>query len=88
MFRYEPITIHELPNRELREYSEVTSLYYYWREGRLDWYAPDAEDYIPSQETERRRSEAAEQRAEQERQRADARIRELEARLAHGEIGA
>ena len=77
--RYEPITIYELPDGELRGYSEVTGLYFCWREGQLDWYDPDAEDYIPSQETERRRAEAERRRAdaerrlrEQERQRAEA----------------
>ena len=67
---YEPIMIEELPDGELRGYSEVTRLYFCWRAGQLDWYDPDREDYIPSQETERRRAEAAE-----------ARIRELEAQL-------
>ena len=70
--RYEPITIYELPDGELRGYSEVTGLYFCWRAGQLDWYDPDAEDYIPSQETERRRAEAERQRAEEERQRAEA----------------
>ena len=70
--RYEPITIYELPDGELRGYSEVTGLYFCWREGQLDWYDPDAEDYIPSQESERQRAEAERQRAEAERRRADA----------------
>ena len=51
--QYQPIPIHELPNGELRGYSEVLGLYFCWREGQLDWYDPGVEDYIPSQETER-----------------------------------
>ena len=70
--QYEPITIYELPDGELRGYSEVMGLYFCWRAGQLDWYDPDAEDYIPSQETERRRADAERQRAEAERQRAEA----------------
>ena len=78
--RYEPITIYELPNGELRGYSEVTGLYFCWREGQLDWYDPDAEDYIPSQETERRRADAERQRADAER-----RLRERERQRAEAE---
>ena len=92
--QYEPIPIRELPDGELRGYSEALGLYFCWREGQLDWYDPGAEDYIPSQDTERQRADAERQRAdmerqlrEQERQRAEARIRELEARLADGESG-
>ena len=70
--RYEPITIYELSDGELRGYSDVMGLYFCWRAGQLDWYDPNAEDYIPSQETERRRAEAAERRAEAERRRAAA----------------
>ena len=85
--RYEPITIYELPNGELRGYSEVMGLYFCWREGQLDWYDPDAEDYIPSQETERRRADAERQLREEERQRADAerRLREQERQRADAE---
>ena len=77
--QYEPITIYELPNGELRGYSEVIGLYFCWREGQLDWYDPDAEDYIPSQETERRRAEAERRLREQERQRAEAERRRADA---------
>ena len=86
--QYEPITIYELPDGELRGYSEVMGLYFCWRAGQLDWYDPDAEDYIPSQETERRRADAERRLREQERQRAEAaeaRIRELEAQLQQRE---
>ena len=78
--RYEPITIYELPDGELRGYSDVTGLYFCWRAGQLDWYDPDAEDYIPSQETERRRADAERQRADAER-----RLREQERQRAEGE---
>ena len=83
--QYQPITVDELPNGELRGYSEALGLYFCWREGRLDWYDPNSEDYIPSQETERQRTAAAAERAARET--AEARIRELEARLLHGGSG-
>ena len=75
---YEAIAIEELPGGELRGFSEALGLHLCWREGRLDWYDPQAEDYIPSLESER----AARL---QERARADtaeARVRELEQRLS------
>ena len=75
--RYQPIIVRELPDGELRGYSEALGLYLCWREGRLDWYDPTAEDYIPSLESER-------QRADTERQlrlAAEERIRHLEAQL-------
>ena len=67
--QYQPITVDELPNGELRGYSEALGLYFCWREGRLDWYDPNSEDYIPSQETERQRADTEGQLREQERQR-------------------
>ena len=77
--QYEAIPIRELPSGELRGYSEALGLYFCWREGQLDWYDPNTEDYIPSQDTERQRADAERQRAdaerqlrEQERQRVDA----------------
>ncbi len=96
--QYQPIMVDELPNGELRGYSEALGLYFCWREGRLDWYDPNSEDYIPSQETERQRADTEGQLREQERQRtaaaeraaretAEARIRELEALLPHGGSG-
>ena len=95
--QYQPITVDELANGELWGYSEALGPYFCWREGRMDWYAPYSEDYIPSQETERQRADTEGQPREQERQRAaaeraaretaEARIRELEARLPHGGSG-
>ena len=67
---YRPIAVDELPDGELRGYSKVLGLYLCWREGRLDWYDPRTETYIPSLETER-----------QLRQQAEARVRQLEAEL-------
>ena len=67
--QYQPITVDELPNGELRGYSEALGLYFCWREGRLDWYDPNSEDYIPSQETERQRADTEGQLREPERQR-------------------
>ena len=96
--QYQPITVDELPNGELRGYSEALGLYFCWREGRLDWYDANSEDCIPSQETEHQRADTEGQLREPERQRtaaaeraaretAEARIRELEARLPHGGSG-
>ena len=70
--QYQPIDVDETPEGELRGYSEVLGLYLCWRQGRLDWYDPGAEDYIPSLESERQRADAAEER-----------IRQLEERLRH-----
>ena len=68
--QYHPIIVDELPDGELRGYSETLGLYLCWRQGRLDWYDPRTEDYIPSLESER-----------QLRQQAEERIRQLEAEL-------
>lgn len=77
--RYEPIAIEELPGGELRGYSEVLGLYICWRDGRLDWYDSQAEDYIPSLESERSARLTAEARADAQQTRADL---EREARVA------
>jgi Uma2 family endonuclease len=68
--QYHPIMVDELADGELRGYSETLGLYFCWRQGRLDWYDPSAEDYIPSLESER-----------QLRQQAEERVRQLEAEL-------
>ena len=68
--RYIPIAVEELPDGELRGYSEALGLWLCWRESRLDWYDPIAEDYLPSLESER-----------QLRLDAEERIRQLEERL-------
>ena len=49
--RYRPLPIEELPDGELRGYSASLGLYVCWRAGRLDWYDPVAQDYIPSHES-------------------------------------
>ncbi|MCY4560251.1 MAG: hypothetical protein OXF79_28620 [Chloroflexi bacterium] len=67
----------ELPNDELRGYSEALGLYFCWRQGRLDWYDPNAADYIPSLESERERANTERQL----RQQAEERVRQLEAEL-------
>ena len=92
---YQPIPIAELPDGELRGYSEVLGLYFCWRQGRLDWYDPNNEDYIPSLESERQRANSANERLDTERQRADTerelrqqaeeQVRQLEAQLRRGD---
>ena len=74
---YQPIAVDELPDGELRGYSETLGLYLCWRQGRLDWYDSNAENYIPSLESERQRADA-ERRL---RQQAEERVRQLEAEL-------
>ena len=68
--RYQPIIVDELPDGELRGYSATLGLYLCWRQGLLDWYDPNTEDYIPSLDSER-----------QLRQLAEERVRQLEAEL-------
>ncbi len=65
--QYQPIATHELPDGELRGYSEALGLYLCWRQGSLDWYDPAAEDYIPSLESERHLRRQAEDSADSER---------------------
>ena len=82
--RYRPIPVDELPNGELRGYSEVLGLYLCWRARHLDWYDPMTEAYIPSLESERQLRQQAERHADTERQlrqQAEERIRQLEAEL-------
>ena len=81
---YIPIPIEKMPSGEQRGYSPALGLYVCWRDGRLDWYDPIAEDYIPSIESERQRADEAERLRRQERRRAESlerRVRELERRL-------
>ncbi len=75
--QYRPIAVHELPDGEIRGYSEALGLYICWREGELDWYDSIAEDYIPSLESEIQLRRQAERRIRQ----AERRIRQLEAEL-------
>ena len=82
--QYHSIVVDELPNGELRGYSDILALYFCWRQGRLDWYDPRAEDYIPSLESEQQRANTEQQRAnaeQQRRQQAEERVRQLEAEL-------
>ena len=69
---YQPITVDELPDGQLRGYSEVLGLYLCWRQGQLDWYDPQTGDYIPSLESEQQRADAEQQRADTEQQHASA----------------
>ena len=75
--QYHPIVVDELPDGELRGYSETLGLYFCWRQGRLDWYDAGAEDYIPSLESEQQRANTERQL----RQQAEERVRQLEAEL-------
>ena len=75
--QYYPIAVDELPDGELRGYSESLGLHFCWRQGKLDWYDPNAEEYLPTLESERQRAET--ERAA--RQLAEARVRDLEAQL-------
>ena len=74
---YLPIPIEELPSGERRGYSAALGLCVCWRAGRLDWYDPVAQDYIPS-------IESLLELTEQERKRADreAQLRQLAERSA------
>ena len=74
---YRPIVVDELPDGELRGYSAALGLYLCWRQGRLDFYDPNTEDYIPSLESERHRADAEREL----RLQAEERIRQLEERL-------
>ena len=88
---YLPIPIEVVSDKEERGYSAALGLYVCWRDGRLDWYDPVAEDYIPSLESERHRADSESRLRQQERLRADReaqlrhqaeqRVRELERRL-------
>ena len=75
--QYHPIMVDELADGELRGYSETLGLYFCWRQGRLDWYDPSTEDYIPSLESEHQRANSERQL----RQQAEERVRQLEAEL-------
>ena len=74
---YQPIVVDELPDGELRGYSTALGLYLGWRQGRLDFYDPNTEDYIPSLGSERQRADAEREL----RLQAEERIRQLEERL-------
>ena len=88
---YLPIPIEVVSDKEERGYSHALGLYVCWKDGRLDWYDPVAEDYIPSlesllelaaQESQRADEEARLRRQEQRRAESlERRVRELERRL-------
>ena len=75
--RYEPVAMGVLPNGSLRGYSTVLNPILEWREGQLNWIAPEIQVHIPNFEQEQEGS-LAEWEA---RQRVEARNRELEAQL-------
>ena len=81
---YEPVDIEILGDGSLRGYSEALGLYVCWEDGKLRFYDPVSEDYLPGHEEERVGRQEAELRAERERAgrlAAENRAAELEAEL-------
>ena len=86
--RYEPFSIHRTDEGDYRGYSPVLNLELRWESGRLLWYAPVEQRYLPNYDeaidvAEGRRIAAEEQRdaAMEQRDAAEARIRQLEEQL-------
>ena len=89
--RYVSSPTRVMPDGVIRDYSSALGLYICWRNGRLDFYDPRTEMYIPSLESlltitrpERERAQSLERLWREERQRADAaerRVRELETEI-------
>ncbi len=81
--QYQPIAVDELPDGEIRGYSDALNLYLCWREGELDFYDSVAEDYIPSLESERqlRRQERRLRRQAEGSAESERRLRRQERRL-------
>ena len=81
---YEPISIEEISESELRGFRAVLNVYLHWEEGELRFYDPATGRPLRSVASEGARADAAERGLDGERARADAaeaRVRELEERL-------
>ena len=81
---YEPISIEEVSESELRGYSAVLNVYLHWQEGELRFYDPATGRPIPTLPVESARADTAERGLAAERAArlaAEARVRELEEQL-------
>ena len=86
--RYEPFPIHRTDEGDYRGHSPALNLELRWESGRLLWFDPMAQLYLPSYDeaidvAEGRRIAAEEQRdaALEQRDAAEARLRQLEEQL-------
>ena len=86
--RYEPFPIHRTDEGDYRGHSPALNLELRWESGRLLWFDPTAQLYLPSYDeaidvAEGRRIAAEEQRdaALEQRDAAEARLRQLEEQL-------
>ncbi len=75
--RYQPIEIEWSSQNTGRGYSEVLGLYLCWEEGRLRFYDPKADRYLPTYHETTERAEQEARRAEQ----AEEEVRRLRQRL-------
>ena len=81
---YQPIEVQETEPGHFRGHNDVLGLDLCWEDGRLRWWDPAAQGYLPTFAEEHESRLAAEGRADSEheaRTAAEARIRELEAEL-------
>ena len=75
--RYEPMPIQQTGESNYRGRSQVLRLELHWEAGRLLWYDPVEQSYLPSYDAERDARIAA----EAQRDAAEARVRQLEEQL-------
>ena len=69
--RYEPIEIEWSSDDLGHGYSAILGLYLCWEEGRLRFYDPELDGYLPTLHDEKGRADSAELRERQQSQRAD-----------------
>ena len=76
--RYEPFPIHQTDEGDYRGYSPALNLELRWEIGRLLWFDPVAQLYLPSYDEAIDVAEGRRIAAEEQRDAAQARVRELE----------
>ena len=79
--QYEPMPVHWTDEGDYRGHSPILNLELRWESGRLLWFDPVAQLYLPSYNEAIDVSEGRRIAAEEQRDAAEARVRELEEQL-------
>ena len=85
--RYEPFPIHRTDEGDYRGHSPALNLELRWENGRLLWFNPVAQLYLPSYDEAIDVAEGRRIAAEEQRDAAQARVRELEEQLRQQNTG-
>ena len=79
--QYEPIPVHQTDEGDYRGHSPILNLEMRWESGRLLWFDPVSQLYLPSYDEAIDVAEGRRIAAEEQRDAAEARVRQLEEQL-------